>query len=103
VRPGTAAARRVDDVPRDEKRARLNHLLALQREVAAERNAAYVGEEVELLVEGIAADGRPYGRTRENKVAWLPIGAARVGELQAARVAESSAWQLQVEPVGTAA
>jgi tRNA-2-methylthio-N6-dimethylallyladenosine synthase len=103
VRPGTAAARRVDDVPREEKRARLNRLLALQREVAAERNAAYVGHEVELLVEGIAADGRPYGRTRENKVAWLPVGAARVGELQAARVAESSAWQLQVEPVGTAA
>jgi tRNA-2-methylthio-N6-dimethylallyladenosine synthase len=103
VRPGTAAARRLDDVPREEKRARLNHLLALQREVAAERNAAYIGHEVELLVEGIAADGRPYGRTRENKVAWLPVGAASVGELQTARVAESSAWQLQVEPVGTAA
>ncbi len=103
VRPGTAAARRVDDVPREEKRARLNHLLALQREVAAERNAAYVGHEVELLVEGVAADGRPYGRTRENKVAWLPVGGGSVGELRTARVTESSAWQLQVEPVGTAA
>jgi tRNA-2-methylthio-N6-dimethylallyladenosine synthase len=103
VRPGTAAARRLDDVPREEKRARLNHLLALQRQVALERNAAYVGHDVELLVEGIAADERPYGRTRENKVAWLPVGAAKVGDLQAARVTESSAWQLQVEPVGTAA
>ena len=47
------------------------------------RNGAYVGQDVEILVEGVAEDGRPYGRTRENKVAWLPVGAARSGELRA--------------------
>jgi tRNA-2-methylthio-N6-dimethylallyladenosine synthase len=103
VRPGTAAARRVDDVPREEKRARLNHLLAVQREIAATRNREYVGHDVEILVEGTAADGRPYGRTRENKVAWLPAGAAAAGELRTARVVEASAWQLQVQTVGAAA
>jgi tRNA-2-methylthio-N6-dimethylallyladenosine synthase len=103
VRPGTAAARRPDDVPQVEKKARLNHLLAMQREIAAARNADYVGATVEVLVEGIAGDGRPYGRTRENKVAWLPSGSAASGELQVARVTDASAWQLQVQPVGTAA
>jgi tRNA-2-methylthio-N6-dimethylallyladenosine synthase len=103
VRPGTAAARRVDDVPREEKRARLNHLLSLQREIAATRNREYVGQDVEVLVEGTAADGRPYGRTRENKVAWLPPGAATTGELRTARVVEASAWQLQVQTVGAGA
>ncbi len=103
VRPGTAAARRPDDVPREEKRARLNHLLGIQREIAASRNAAYVGHDVEILVEGIAEDGRPYGRTRENKVAWLPPGAATPGELRGARVVTASAWQLHVEQVGAAA
>jgi tRNA-2-methylthio-N6-dimethylallyladenosine synthase len=103
VRPGTAAARREDDVPLREKKARLNHLLAMQREIAAGRNALYVGSAVEILVDGVAEDGRPYGRTRENKVAWLPAGAAAPGELHTAQVVAANAWQLQVQPVGAAA
>ena len=54
-------------------------------------------------VDGIAEDGRPYGRTRENKVAWLPPGSARPGELHTAQVVEASAWQLHVEQVDAAA
>ena len=96
VRPGTAAARREDDVPLPIKKERLNHLLAVQREIAAARNALYIGSSVEILVDGIAEDGRPYGRTRENKVAWLPPGAARPGELHTAQVVDASAWQLHV-------
>jgi tRNA-2-methylthio-N6-dimethylallyladenosine synthase len=103
VRPGTAAARREDDVPLPLKKERLNHLLAVQREIAAARNALYVGSSVEILVDGIAEDGRPYGRTRENKVAWLPSGTARPGELHTAQVVDASAWQLHVEQVGAAA
>jgi tRNA-2-methylthio-N6-dimethylallyladenosine synthase len=103
VRPGTAAARRKDDIPLLEKKARLNHLLAIQREIAAGRNALYVGATVEVLVDGIAEDGRPYGRTRENKVAWLPAGAAKPGELHTAEVVAANAWQLHVQPAGAAA
>jgi tRNA-2-methylthio-N6-dimethylallyladenosine synthase len=102
VRPGTAAARRADDVPLVEKKRRLNHLLAVQREIAAERNGAYAGEEVEVLVEGAAEDGRLYGRTRENKVAWLPPASAAVGRLSRARVLATTAWQLHAEPVAAA-
>jgi len=103
VRPGTAAARREDDVPLALKKERLNHLLTVQREIAAARNALYVGSSVEILVDGIAEDGRPYGRTRENKVAWLPSGTARPGELHTAQVVDASAWQLHVERVRAAA
>ena len=103
VRPGTAAARRPDDVPLDEKKRRLNHLLAVQREIATERNQGYVGETVEVLVEGAAEDGRLYGRIRENKVAWLPARSAPVASLAAARVLAASAWQLQAEPLTAAA
>ena len=95
VRPGTAAARREDDVPLHLKKERLNHLLAVQREIAAGRNALYVGSKVEILVDGIAEDGRPTGALRENKVAWLPTGTARPGELHNAQVVDASAWQLQ--------
>jgi len=94
VRPGTAAARRADDVPLEEKKRRLNHLLALQREIALERNTAWVGREVEVLVEGLAEDGRAYGRTRQGKIAHLPAGVAAPGELHTATVRAASAWQL---------
>jgi len=38
VRPGTAAARREDDIPLVEKKRRLNHLLSVQRDIAAVEN-----------------------------------------------------------------
>ena len=102
-RPGTAAARRPDDIPLGEKKRRLNHLLEVQRTIAADINAAYVGTQVEVLVEGAAADGRVYGRTRENKVAWLPPGAALAGDVVQAIVHDASAWQLHARPVTLAA
>ena len=97
VRPGTAAARRPDDVPLVEKKRRLNHLLAVQRAIALERNQDLVGETVEILVEGLAEDGRPYGRTRQGRVAFLPAGSAAPGELRRARVVDVSAWQLSAQ------
>jgi tRNA-2-methylthio-N6-dimethylallyladenosine synthase len=55
-RPGTPATRLVDDVPPEEKRRRLNVLLALQEDIGLERNHAWLGRDVEVLVDAI---GRP--------------------------------------------
>ena len=98
-RPGTAAARRPDDVALTVKKERLNRLLALQREIALERNRALIGTEVEVLVEGAAGDGRAFGRTRQNKVTWLPPGGAGAGALCRAVVGSVTAWQLEARPV----
>ena len=98
-RPGTAAARREDDVPLQEKKRRLNHLLALQREIALERNLALIDTEVEVLVEGVTAGGRPFGRSRQNRVTHLPAGAAVTGDLVRATVREATAWQLEAGPL----
>ena len=103
VRPGTAAARRPDDVPREEKKRRLNHLLALQREIALQLNTEWVGRQVEVLVEGVAEDGRAYGRTRQGKTAYLPAGIAAPGELHTATVRAATAWQLDTDPLSAAA
>ncbi|MGA2282537.1 MAG: MiaB/RimO family radical SAM methylthiotransferase [Candidatus Dormibacteria bacterium] len=103
VRPGTAAARRPDDVPMGEKKRRLNHLLDLQRQIALERNLALVGRRVEILVEGTTEDGRPFGRTRQGKIALLPAGSAAAGELHEARVRAASAWQLSADVEAAAA
>ena len=50
-RPGTPATRLADDVPADDKRRRLNELLALQEGIGLERNRAWLGREVEVLVD----------------------------------------------------
>ena len=52
-RPGTKAADRLpDDVPVEVKRRRNNELLAVQNRISMEDNQRFVGEEVEVLVEG---------------------------------------------------
>ncbi|MGC2192154.1 MAG: MiaB/RimO family radical SAM methylthiotransferase [Candidatus Dormiibacterota bacterium] len=92
-RPGTAAYRREDDVPLATKKERLQAVLALQRRISQERNQSLIGAEVEVLVEGWGEDGRAYGRTRQNRVAWLERQAA-LGETVTARVSAATAWQL---------
>jgi len=52
-RPGTPATRLPDDVPAAEKRRRLNTLLALQEGIGLERNQAWIGRDVEVLVDAI--------------------------------------------------
>jgi tRNA-2-methylthio-N6-dimethylallyladenosine synthase len=53
VRPGTKAAERLpDDVPADVKQRRNQELLALQDAISAEDNQQFIGQTVEVLVEG---------------------------------------------------
>jgi len=92
-RPGTAAFRRPDDVPLAVKKERLQAVLELQRGISQERNQALIGGSVEILIEGVGEDGRSYGRTRQNRVAWLERQAIP-GETVRARVTAASAWQL---------
>ncbi len=92
-RPGTAAYRRADDVPLEEKQERLQRVLSLQREISARRNRALLGQRVEVLVEGVGDGGRAYGRTRQNRLAWLEPG-PEAGDLLSAEVVQATAWQL---------
>ena len=52
-RPGTPATRLPDDVPPDVKRGRLNELLALQEGIGRSRNEAWVGRDVDVLIDTI--------------------------------------------------
>lgn len=53
-RPGTRAAKMVDDVPNDVKNERLNRLLKYQLKIAERRYASRIGQVMEVLVEGVA-------------------------------------------------
>ena len=52
-RPGTPALRMADDVPAEVKRRRLNQLLAVQERIGLELNRAWLGRDVEVLVERV--------------------------------------------------
>ncbi|MEI7659010.1 MAG: MiaB/RimO family radical SAM methylthiotransferase [Phycisphaerae bacterium] len=58
-RPGTTAFDRMaDDVPEQVKRERNNRLLAVQAGISQERGSAYVGREVDVMIEGFSARER---------------------------------------------
>jgi len=67
-RPGTAAASFEDQVPKEVVQERFDRLLTVQERISLERNRAYEGRTVEVLVEGTGRKGGVQGRTRTNKV-----------------------------------
>jgi tRNA-2-methylthio-N6-dimethylallyladenosine synthase len=96
-RPGTVAAGWPDTVSHDEKMVRLHAVEALQERVGRELNSHHVGHEMEILVEG-QERGRWMGRTRGNKIVFLPhedTGADRTGQLVTALVTDAGPWSLQ--------
>jgi tRNA-2-methylthio-N6-dimethylallyladenosine synthase len=103
-RPGTFAATNMpDDVPAVEKLRRLNDLLALQRGIASQKTARWVGKDVEVLIEGTDELGRPYGRIRQGKRAIVLRGAGvTAGEVISLRVMQASAGQLLGMPAACA-
>ena len=73
-RPQTYAARRLaDDVPPEEKERRWVALDAAQRRIQDEKNAAYRGRTVEVLVESRDEKrSRWRGRTPDNRLVFFP-------------------------------
>jgi tRNA-2-methylthio-N6-dimethylallyladenosine synthase len=69
VRPNTPAQRYEDHIPEEEKQRRLVILQEKQRAWQIRRNAGYVGQVHEVLVEGFnSATGQWIGRTAQNKI-----------------------------------
>ena len=102
-RPGTYASKHLpDDIPEETKVRRLNELIALQNELSAESNRRYIGQEVEVLIEGVSKRSREelFGRTGQNKVVIIPRGEHRIGQTVKARILESSSATLRGEVIG---
>jgi tRNA-2-methylthio-N6-dimethylallyladenosine synthase len=123
-RPGTPATRLPDDVPADVKRQRLNTLLALQEGIGRERNEAWRGREVEVLLDTLTpprshehdsvAEARVdapdavamSGRTRGNKLVHVVADPALMGREVTVRIDHAGPYALRggvvsEEPAGT--
>lgn len=95
TRPGTIAARKMeDDVPHEEKQRRLKAIEALQETVSTGINAALKGTTQKILVEGRKRD-RWYGRNRNDKLVFFDDDANRKGEMVKVLIDQTSPWSLR--------
>jgi len=80
-REGTAAATLPDDVPWEEKRRRNRRLLDVQEAVMRRRQAAMVGQRLEILIEGVSSRdaAKLIGRSRANHIVAFPGDPALAG------------------------
>lgn len=82
-RPKTLAERKfADDVPEDEKTARLNEIISLQNKLSQKSNEQDIGKTMEVLVEGPSKRSveQHVGRNTQNKVVVFPKGATQPGQ-----------------------
>lgn len=94
-RPGTIAARKLeDDVPREEKMRRLHAIEQLEARIATEINTGLIGTTQEVLVEGYR-DGRWTGRTRSNKLVHFTGEGLAPGDLVPVQIEAATAWSLR--------
>jgi len=93
-RPGTRAAQRDDQVPREVRLRRLQHLIALQNGITLERNQESVGSVAEVLVQGPAekGEGLVAGRGRSNKLVVFPGERRLAGSLVRVKLTQAHLW-----------
>lgn len=97
-RPGTYASKHLpDDIPEDVKVRRLNELIALQNELSAESNKHCIGQEFDVLIEGVSKRSREqlFGRSGQNKVVIIDRGQHHIGETVRVMITESSSATLK--------
>jgi tRNA-2-methylthio-N6-dimethylallyladenosine synthase len=94
-REGTTAARDfADNIPPEEKKARLNRIEQLQSQIQSEINAQLKGKVAEILVEG-RNKGKWYGRTGSDKLVFFNSGGDYLGQLVNVKIEKTSPWSLQ--------
>ncbi len=100
TRPGTIAARTMDDdVPQDEKQRRLKGLETLQESILTDINSAYLDDTVQVLAEN-RKRGSWTGRTRGNKLVYFDVPETAdydvdlAGHLVEVRITRAGPWSL---------
>jgi tRNA-2-methylthio-N6-dimethylallyladenosine synthase len=94
-RPGPVSERRMAaDVPAAEKARRHQVREAVQEEVCTEINARFLGETLEVLVEG-RHKGKWRGRTRQNKLVFIDSDRPLRGRLVEAQITWTGPWSMQ--------
>ena len=96
-REGTVSARRMpDDVTDAVKRERFHRLESLQKTIATEINARFLGETVPVLFEE-KVKGRWRGRTPTNKLVFVESDDDLRGQVVDVRITWTGPWSMQAQ------
>ena len=102
-RPGTMAARKLeDDVPEEIKSRRLAEIVAKQREHSLYRTQQFLGKTVEVLIEKESKKSplEWSGRTEQNTVAVFPKEHYKIGDLVMVEILDCTSATLKGKAVG---
>lgn len=105
-RPGTMAARKLeDDVPEETKSRRLTEIVDLQQKHSAIRTAEFLWKTVTVLIEKESKKNKDEwsGRTEHNNVAVFPKGDYKPGDFVKVKVTDCTTATLIGEAVGYSA
>jgi ribosomal protein S12 methylthiotransferase len=108
---GTPAAAMPEQLPREQREARRDELIALQQRVGGAHARALVGAELDVLVDGHTEDGELFGRTQwdapdidhivflSDPEAGSGVPPAEVGQMRRCRVVGASTFDLEAVPI----
>ncbi len=101
-RVGTVAAGMPEQIPEDVATDRIQRLIALQEKRQREAMARFVGQEEEVLVEGLSrrSDTQVSGKGRHGVSITLPGGESDVGQIVRVRVTGQKNNTLTAERIG---
>ena len=91
------AARMPDPFTREEKQKWFDRLLAAQSRISGETQAAHVGKDYRVLIDGVNAEGKLTARTPCNRLVQLEGDRALVGSFADVTITGSTTWSLTGE------
>lgn len=101
-RKGTKAAEMTDVTPDAEKKARMEQLLSLQREIASENYRRFVGRTLRVLVDGTSKkEGYLIGKDSAFIIVEFPGDASLIGKFVQVKITKSKNWAVEGELVST--
>lgn len=80
-RPGTVSWKMTDDVSREEKTRRDQEMMALIAKLGLAANKKYLGQEVEVLVDGVSKKGKMRGKTSSFKEVFFTSDKYKASDL----------------------
>lgn len=108
---GTPAAEFPEQLDTEERQARRDELISLQQRIGENWARALVGQELDVLVDGIDEDGQLFGRTQwdapdVDNIVFLGepaegsgVAPAEVGEMRRCKVVGHSIFDLEAVPI----
>jgi tRNA-2-methylthio-N6-dimethylallyladenosine synthase len=96
VRPGTAAASLVDDVPEHVKISRLETVIDRQRAISHQWHQSRIGDTIEVLVESPAKKGDRFlmGKSPREEIVVFPGNGCQIGDIVPIKIDQVNGFTL---------